>query len=261
MIKAAFISTAVVAAFIADAAFAADLAPQPVEPDPVAYAPFDWSGPYLGLHAGYGWGRNDTHFSENGPTFPNSENGPAPAPAPLPFARSVIGGAGASDHYDMDGFVGGFHAGYNYQINQFVIGVEGDIDYTGLKGSGTYSYFGGGWSGKLEQKSKWQGSARLRAGYAIDNILIYGTGGVAFAHGELTNSGNYFGSLYDTDDSNTHVGWTIGAGVEYAFTQNWIGRAEVRYTDFGKETYDVAIPAIDSGWDQTTVTLGLSYKF
>jgi outer membrane immunogenic protein len=70
-----------------------------------------------------------------------------------------------------------------------------------------------------------------------------------------------FGGAYSSDDSNTHVGWTIGIGAEYAFTPNWIARAEVRYTDFGSKTYDLLEGPVDSSWDQTAVTVGLSYKF
>ncbi len=61
--------------------------------------------------------------------------------------------------------------------------------------------------------------------------------------------------------SKTHFGWTLGLGAEYAFTQNWIGRAEVRYTDFGSETHSTAYSPIEVKWNQVSTTLGLSYKF
>ncbi|MGO4334285.1 outer membrane protein [Labrys sp. KB_33_2] len=245
MFKAVFVPTVMVAALVAGGADAADLAPRPVEPVAPVYTPYDWSGPYIGLHVGYGWGRENDNYSENGPLLP-------PTPAQT---QSV------ADHFNMNGFVGGAHAGYNYQINQFVIGGEVDIDYADLKGSHRYSYYGGGWSGRLQMKSEWQGSARLRAGYALDNILLYATGGIAFANGKLSDSGQYFGTAYGTSDTNTHIGWTIGAGAEYAFTQNWIGRLEVRYTDFQKKRYVVTDPSVKAGWNQTTVNLGISYKF
>ena len=218
---------------------AADLAPQAVEPVAPAYTPYDWSGPYIGVHAGYGWGREDDNQSR---LFTN-------IPARV-----------AADKFDMNGFVGGAHAGYNYQIDQFVIGGEADIDYADLKGSHPYSYLGGFATGRLQMKSEWQGSVRLRAGYAIDNLLLYATGGIAFANGKLSDRGRLFGP-YASSDTNTHIGWTVGLGAEYAFTQNWIGRAEVRYSDFQKKGYETANGRVKAGWNQTTATVGVSYKF
>ena len=138
-----------------------------------------------------------------------------------------------------------------YLADSFVLGVEGDIDYTNLEGSHRFTIPAP--SGVLSFKTEWQGSARLRAGYAIDNFLLYATGGLAFAQGKLTSRG--------VDDSNTHFGWTVGVGAEYAFTQNWIGRAEVRYSDFQKKSYDTPDGRVKAGWNQTTATVGISYKF
>ncbi|QEN86002.1 porin family protein [Labrys sp. KNU-23] len=239
MFKAVFVPTVMAVALFAGAASAADLAPHAVEPVAPAYTPYNWSGPYIGVHAGYGWGREDDNqsrlFSENGPVSTNT----------------------AADKFNMNGFVGGAHAGYNYQIDQFVIGGEADIDYTDLKGNHRYSYSGGSVTGRLQMKSEWQGSLRLRAGYAFDNLLVYATGGVAFANGKLSDRGVNGAS----SDSNTHTGWTVGLGAEYAFTQNWIGRAEVRYSDFQKKGYDTPNGRVKAGWNQTTATLGISYKF
>ncbi|ODT08381.1 MAG: hypothetical protein ABS35_44355 [Kaistia sp. SCN 65-12] len=227
------------------AANAADLAPVPVIEAP---PPFSWAGFYAGVHAGYAWGDEDDNQS-------NLFGEPEPQ---LDIA----------DSFNMDGFIGGVHGGYNWQMNQFVFGVEGDIDYTNIKGSEGYAgyvpnLFGDYVEGSLELESNWQASLRLRAGYAVDNFLMYATGGVAFADGKMTSSGYNFDDEvnYSSDDSNTHVGWTIGIGAEYAFTPNWIARAELRYTDFGSKTYDLLEGPVDASWDQTAVTVGLSYKF
>lgn len=247
MFKAAFVPTMMAVALFAGSASAADLAPQAAEPVAPVATLYDWTGPYVGLHAGYGWGRESDNQSRlfSAPT-PPSEGGPLP---------TVPG-----DKFNMNGFVGGAHAGYNYQIQQFVIGAEADLDYAALKGSHNYVYPGPA-TGRLRMKSDWQGSLRLRAGYAFDNLLVYGTGGVAFANGKLSDSGVLNGVPYASSNSNTHVGWTVGLGAEYAFTQNWIGRAEVRYTDFQKKGYDTANGRVKAGWNQTTATLGISYKF
>lgn len=202
----------------------------------VAVAPvFIWTGGYVGLHAGWAWGQENDDLSEFIPPTEESEQ--------------------VADEFDVDGFIGGIHAGYNWQSGSFVYGVEGDIDYADINGDAD---FGGG-TGNLSLDSDWQGSLRLRAGYALDTWLLYATGGVAFGHAELEASN--FG-VTESDD-NTHVGWTIGGGVEKAFTPNWIGRLEVRYTDFGSEDYDLGIlgDSVEADWNQTAVTVGLSYKF
>jgi outer membrane immunogenic protein len=221
-------------------AHAADLT---YEPAPVVEAPaaFNWAGFYAGVHAGYGWGGENDN-------------------------QSNIVNNSTADSFDVDGFIGGVHAGYNWQANQFVFGFEGDIDYANIKGNADYRGYAFNVPeyilGNLELESQWQASARLRVGYAVDNFLLYGTGGVAFADGKLTSAGyGYSYGPYSSDDSNTHTGWTIGAGAEYAFSPNWIARAELRYTDFGSKTYELREGAVDSSWDQTTVNVGLSYKF
>lgn len=220
---------------------AADLAPAPVEPVAPAYTPYDWSGPYIGLHAGYGWGRENDDQSR---LFPlgNGNNGNG----------NNGNGNNGNDKFDLSGFVGGAHAGYNYQIDQFVLGVEGDIDYSNLNGS-SHAVYPGNRARTLKLQTEWQGSARARIGYAFDNILIYATGGLAIANAKLSTAG--------VNPSNTHIGWTAGLGAEYAFTQNWIGRLEVRYSDFNKKSYTTPDGRVKADWNQTTATAGISYKF
>jgi outer membrane immunogenic protein len=220
--------------------YAADLAVQPAEPVPPVVTPYNWSGPYVGLHAGYGWGREHDDQSK---LFPNTSS---TATSETTVTETI------SDKFHVSGLVGGAHAGYNYQLDQFVVGVEGDLDYSGLKGS-SHGLYPGGIARTLKLKSDWQGSARVRVGYAFDNILVYATGGLAIANAKLSTAG--------ASSSNTHVGWTVGLGTEYAFTQNWIGRLEVRYSDFNKKGYDTPDGRMKADWNQTTVTAGISYKF
>jgi outer membrane immunogenic protein len=202
--------------------------------------PFDWTGPYIGLHAGYGWGREHDNLSENGVTGGTS-------------TLNTLNATGSNaDHFSLSGFVGGAHVGYNYQfLNQVVIGVEADLDYTNLNGDKRFTNPAPG--GVYKFTTDWQGSARLRAGYAIDNLLIYATGGIAFADAQVKVGG--------LSDSNIHVGWTVGAGAEYAFTQNWIGRAEVRYSDFNSQNYNTILGPLKADFNETTATVGVSYKF
>ncbi len=163
-----------------------------------------------------------------------------------------------ADKFDLRGFVAGLHAGRNWQRGSMVYGVEGDIDYAGIKGGADFAY-DGGVSGHLSLRSDLQASLRLRLGYAVDRTLFYGTGGIALGQAKLEASS---GGV-SVSDSNTHIGWTLGAGVERAFSPKWIGRIEARYTDFGSKDYDLGAfgTGIRSGWSQTTLTFGLSYKF
>lgn len=205
---------------------------------------FSWAGLYLGGTVGFTWGDEEDNQSGGFPTTQTT--------------IVLFSAPGDADAFDVDGFIGGLHAGYNWQADQFVFGVEGDIAFSDLSGGADYDYIGS--PGYLSLESDWQASARLRAGYAFDRTLLYVTGGVAFARAELEAASD---SGIVESDSNTHVGWTIGGGIEHAFSDQWLGRIEARYTDFGSETYDLGTQgsAVKSSWDQTTVTVGLSYKF
>jgi len=205
--------------FCAGPAMAADLTPYPSEPAAPAqvYLPFSWTGFYIGAHAGYGFGNVDPKFA-----------------------------GGSLDNFDINGVVGGVHAGYNYQMNQFVLGVEADADLTSLHGSTFDPVLGA--TDKLSVP--WQGSVRGRLGYAWDRFLLYGTGGVAFADAKLAGG-----------NSKGLVGWTLGAGVEYAFTDSLSGRVEYRYSDFQRATFTAPAGPIKSKFDENQVLVGISYKF
>jgi len=150
------------------------------------------------------------------------------------------------DSFDIKGFVGGVHAGYNYQMNQWVLGVEGDFDGTSINGKATDGL------GNINKMTvPWQGSVRGRVGYAWDRFLLYGTGGVAFADAKLAGG-----------DSKTLAGWTAGAGLEYAFTDNWSARLEYRYTDYQRATFSTpALGSFKNRFNENQVLAGISYKF
>lgn len=202
-------------------AFAADLAPQPVEPAVPVVAAYNWTGFYVGVHAGatFGQGKGDV------PSVP------------------------ASAKYNSVGFLGGAHVGYNEEFDGgWVVGLEGDIDYSSFKKSKIVQGVG------TEFKNEWQGSVRARFGYAFDRFLPYVTGGVAFGDQKLSADG--LGSTSDT-----RVGWTAGAGLEYAIDQNWIVRGEVRYIDLGHSSSIVQGARVKTRFDAVNTTLGVSYKF
>lgn len=243
------LTAALAVVFLANAAHAADLVVD-IEQSPVApvdLAAFDWSGAYIGGHLGYVSGQQ----SDNLPPLP--EGGKPPLPQ-----MPVEDKAGAA--------LGGLHAGYNWQNGAFVYGLEADVDFTGLKrGKNFNTYYGNtSYSGSLFMESDVQASLRARAGLAIDSWLLYGAAGIAVARAEVSAVGNPNSITYPlVSDTNTHVGWTLGAGIETAFSLNWIGRVEARYTDFGAQAYDLGAfgEAVESRWRQTSVNVGLSYKF
>ncbi len=196
-------------------AFAADAVieqpPEPVAETPVI-APFTWSGPYVGLQGGAGWLKAD--FDTIGFSDSQSFNG---------------------------GILGGF-VGYNYQMdNNIVLGVEGDLNYNWNK----EDLIGGVTAG-----TELSGSVRGRIGYAMDNLLFYGTAGWTVARGYVDVPGV-------GKDKSTFDGYTVGAGVEYAFQNNVVGRAEYRFNNYGSEN----ISGFDVDARQHQVMFGIGVKF
>jgi outer membrane immunogenic protein len=220
----ALLAALTVTTALGTAAHAADLPVRSAPPAPiVAAAPvFTWTGFYVGVNAGYGWNTNDDDV--------------------------VIPGVGTFEADDEGGFIGGGQVGYNYQIGSFVLGLETDIQYADIGGD---TNFGGILNGDDDDES-WFGTVRARAGVALDRALIYATGGLAY--GEVSNG--------FTSSDDVSVGWTIGAGVEYAFTNNLTAKVEGLYVNLEQDDDD--LPAIAGVSDETefgVVRAGLNYKF
>jgi len=242
--------------FMPVAAFAADLAPRPVEPvAPVIEPVFTWTGFYMGLNAGYGRGTLDTDLRA------------IPTAAPAPLTRAIgfaVGGGFGKVKDTAGGFIGGGQLGYNYQFDQnWVVGAEADLQYSGID-STAHAIGDDGNPITLKTKVDWYGTARLRGGYAFDRFLVYATGGLAY--GEVKSKLSVPGESMSGSD--TRFGWTVGGGVEYALTQNWTLRAEYLYVDLGKgKTIDKPtsddISRITAKPDVAmhTVRAGVNYKF
>lgn len=214
----------------ATGARAADAIVEPAPVPVVVAAPsFTWSGAYIGGQVGYGWGKS----------------------------RFALDGADDNINVKSDGFLGGLYAGYNFDIgNNAVLGVDADATYNDL--SGKHSETVDGDTGALDSNLRWSGAVRARVGYAIDRVMPYIAGGVAF--GNIRNSGTSpNGSIAKTD---TRTGWTAGAGIDYAATDNVVLRLEYRYTDYGKQNYNFAdIVKVDNKFKTNEVRLGVAYKF
>jgi outer membrane immunogenic protein len=230
-----FLSAALLIGF-SGSAFAADL---PSRAAPPVYLPpppvFSWTGVYIGGQIGYQWGTSST------------------------TALTAVGPQSQAS-YSPNGVVGGAHIGYNYQIAQFVLGLEGDVNGSGYQGSG----FNNAGIVQHSTREDIQGSIRGRVGAAWDRALIYATGGVAIGslHNSYLNTSDGRSDTFDT----TRVGWTVGGGVEYAITNNWSLRAEYRYTDYGH--YNDFLANSTAGTvtarkheTDNMVTAGFSYKF
>lgn len=193
---------------------------------PMSAPGFDWTGFYAGAQAGYGWGRSDITGDDGGP-----------------FSVSP----------DIDGgFIGGHIAGL-WQFDQAVLGAEAELNYASINGTadaGPGNVFG--------SDVKWFGSVNAKAGYAMDRVLIYGIGGVAFAGIETSQAA---GASFA--QARTSTGWTLGAGIDYAFSNNVVVGAQYRYYDFGKEHFDAPDAFSDRDQDVKLQTLGVnfSYKF
>ena len=214
-----FLLASVVIMSASTAGMAADLAP----PAPVVY---DWTGGYIGLNAGAAWNNSsvDREVFNNG---------------------SPITQLGDSLDSNQTVFTGGMQAGYNWQMDSLVMGLETDFNYLGFGDStriDLYDRYGSpflpGDNAKLALDVNWFGTVRGRLGFAADNMLFYGTGGLAYAN--VKGSGDlYIGSnKWSASESNVEWGWTVGAGMEYAFDQNWILGAEYLYVDLGSHDYD-----------------------
>lgn len=129
----------------------------------------------------------------------------------------------ASGSGSANGGVFGGQIGFNYQINQIVLGMEGDFDWSSISSTSTLAI--------LSETSKidWLATIRGRAGFAVDRIMFYGTGGVAFVPTSDNVTAAGFGTIFNA--ASTNVGWTVGAGVEAALAQNWTAKVEYLFVD------------------------------
>ncbi|ANY79927.1 hypothetical protein BB934_18250 [Microvirga ossetica] len=153
---------------------------------------------------------------------------------------SITVGGVTFDLDDEGGFVGGAQAGYNYQIGSFVVGLEGDIQYADFGGDDRFDFDGDGILDDDFNTSDWFGTVRARAGVAFDRALIYATGGFAFA--------------------DNATGWTVGGGLEYAFTNNLSAKIEGLYVNLDQ---DDNFPGLDLDNDAEfgVVRAGLNFRF
>ena len=231
-----YIVAAACVAISSVSAFAADL---PTKAAPVPYVPpFSWTGFYLGGELG--WIRTNPEYTVGALLLGT------------PFVVSTAS--------EKNGLTYGILGGYNYQVGQWVLGVEGD--FTGWTvGKLRYTAVTGDF---VTAHSKWGGSIRGRFGYAADRALFYMTGGAAFVSNEtsIPTTGISIGG------DGTRAGWTVGGGVDYAFTNNWFTGIEYRYTQYEARTFTYPIAILNLGFvgfkqelNSNQVTARIGYKF
>jgi len=241
---------------ITGAAWAADM-PVKAPPRPVAPPPLSWNGCYVGLNAGGAWVKTDQQVD--------------------------VPGIGVFDPSGTTGaFIGGGQIGCKWQRDpNWVFGLEGDIDYSSAKRTSDFSFFHGE-DVVGQQRTKLLAFSTLRAilGYAAwERSLLFATGGLAI--GEIdscvsatarTTSG-IFTDQFSGCDPSWRTGWTVGAGIEHAFTDRWSAKLEYLYFDLGHVDYNVnssrAVPpsGLPAVWNASAATtgnlirVGVNYKF
>ncbi|MET0629371.1 MAG: outer membrane protein [Xanthobacteraceae bacterium] len=266
-------------------AAAADLArkaPVYKAPPPII-DPWTWTGIYVGLNAGYSWGKSRTTVD-----YFNTLTGLPVAPPP---------GSITSVDFNLNGGIAGGQIGANLQTDWVVWGIEADLQWSGQKGSAffnclpTFIGIGApcvpgatalppgafGVTLSLDQKLQWFGTLRGRVGVTFaPTVLAYVTGGLAY--GEIKTEGTLvntpaFALPVSTAFSHsvTKTGWTVGAGLEARLWDNWTGKIEYLYMDLGTVSGTIAPPATppfgliganySSRITDNILRVGLNYKF
>jgi outer membrane immunogenic protein len=255
---------------------------------PIA-VPFSWTGFYIGVNAGYSWGR----VRENIDATSEVRTRVFRTAGPDLISDVTVAGPsfGLGGRTEVDGWVAGGQIGYNWQSGRFVFGIELDLQATGQEGGSSFCSTAACGAGALlvtsHHELDWFGTARLRAGFLLtDTILLYGTGGLAVAdvNSVYTASLVGFGTV-GASASDTIVGWVIGAGVEAALSRNWSVKAEYLYMDLGDvnsslfsatssinllntpgQGFNTIIDTTVNGtartrWTDNIVRVGLNYRF
>jgi outer membrane immunogenic protein len=252
------------------AASAADVPPRTYTKAPPTVAEvFNWTGFYIGGNVGGVWARDSgtSNFFDPEGDFKNNVQ-----------TNALRKGA----------VIGGIHAGYNWQMTQWVFGVEADFDWTNSRNrfcrqtdinSDPCDDNGDGFL-TLSEKTEWLGSVRGRLGYAWQRVMVYGTGGAAWGKVDTSINANClvlgcgFNSITKLNEtanfSDTKVGWVAGGGVEAMLDANWIVRVEYLHYDLGQVTntlnlrVDPDFPQ-DVPWSRSlkydTIRVGVSYRF
>lgn len=254
MMKAA-IGFAAIAAMIGTPLMAADMAVKapPMLPTPV----YSWTGFYFGGEIGGGWASQQTTIVTQ------------PSVTPAFPVGSVL------NPVNLNGVLGGLNAGYNYQVDHVVFGIDGDYTWANLSGTGSdiSPIPGNGDVANHSDRMNWVSTVTGRLGYANNNWLFFAKGGWAWAGFEgFTSTISPAGALLNSSTtSSTRDGWTVGAGGEWGFAPHWSAKLEYDYVGFNTSTTAItetsaATGAVTFPTRSTTshlnmVKAGVAYRF
>lgn len=308
VLKSAVLATATLG-LLGSSAFAADLPTRKGPPIAPVYVPppFTWTGFYVGLNAGGGWASRSNNNNLGFPFFGAVPFGGSSIPFATSGnggnQSGFIGGVQAGYNYQF-GIGSGFVLGAETDIDW--ANINRNKNSGPLFGSFTLPQFPGtlftpsNIATTSRNNNQYIGTVRLRAGYAWDRILVYATGGLAY--GGVNNQNNVGSALTATTlscavcvvpgtggatnvtgvpvntvfatqggrSSSTKTGWTIGGGVEYAFTPNWTVKGEYLYENFGHSNSapGFVLPGAAAIFNNSNRSLnvniarvGLNYKF
>jgi outer membrane immunogenic protein len=181
------------------------------------------------------------------PRIPYAGTAPYPAYPTYNWIGPYIGvnlgyqwGSATNSGANPSGILGGAQGGYNWQIGEFVFGAEADLQFSGADDMFAAWKFSNPWFGTL----------RGRAGYAMNNVMLYATFGLAYGGGSIQIAG--------LTESNTHVGWAAGAGMEVGLTPNWSAKAEYLFVDLSDQRY---VLFANTGFESSILRLGVNYRF
>jgi outer membrane immunogenic protein len=270
MKKLLFGSISALALSLGAPANAADLAPAYKAPPVVAPIPWTWTGLYIGGNLGGAWGQERLEQSEITTFTP-------PGPIITTFSPARVG------ELPLSGFLGGGQIGYRLQTGMWVWGIEGTLDWADIRGRGQTGILAPGDS-VLQTKNDWIATLTGEVGWTVDHALLYLKGGGAAIHVDhtftplTTTTGAVSSSIFTCagcDDSETVWGWMFGAGVTYAFTNNWSAFLEYNYMNFGtsssshnflvrgtdRRTADPFAANFDTAEQIHVLKAGINYKF
>ena len=221
LLSSAVVAMSLCASISVQTAAAADM---PAKALAVPIADPIWTGWYLGLTAGGDWSTSEVSTS--------TASVPGAGLQLSALAIGLINSAGSPTDIHTSGFTGGAQGGYNYQMGQWLVGVEADIEY--LRGSGSTSAAAPGtFILNSSVSTDWLFTARPRLGFISNNWLFYGTGGLAVTHISGTwNLGGSAGIAENDSASTTKAGWVVGGGIETMLPGKWLIGAEYLYVNF-----------------------------
>ena len=255
-----FMALVIVALVGSANAYGADM-PTPYAKAPAMAPAYSWSGWYAGVNVGAAWSKDGTTWNAN--------------PAAYGVAFTPVLNAAGTGTINKSGATVGGQIGFNYQFSpMWLAGLEADIGYTDLSKARTTVVPPPGVLGTFVTstfESKWLATVRGRVGIiAAPSLLLYGTGGVAFADVKTSDFAFFAadGSINAASSKTTRTGWTAGGGAEWQFSANWSAKVEYLYVDLGRVNYtspNTFTPAATINHDhrvtENLLRVGFNYRF